>query len=78
MGSRVPKRAVSQGPRGPFVYVVEDGAAQVRQVRLGQELAQGWVVREGLRGGDRVVATSSHGSHAELFAVSALTTWKIP
>ena len=28
--------------------------------------------------GDRVVATSSHGSHAELFAVSARTTWKIP
>ena len=28
--------------------------------------------------GDRVVATSSHGSHAELFAVSARTTWKVP
>ena len=28
--------------------------------------------------GDRVVATNSHGSHAELFAVSARTTWKIP
>lgn len=28
--------------------------------------------------GDRVVATSGHGSHAELFAVPAITTWKIP
>ncbi len=28
--------------------------------------------------GDRVVATNSHGSHAELFAVSARTTWKVP
>lgn len=28
--------------------------------------------------GDRVVATSSHGSHAELFAVPARTTWKVP
>ncbi|MDT0276540.1 quinone oxidoreductase family protein [Blastococcus goldschmidtiae] len=28
--------------------------------------------------GDRVVATNSHGSHAELWAVSARTTWKIP
>lgn len=28
--------------------------------------------------GDRVVATASHGSHAELFAVPAATTWPIP
>lgn len=28
--------------------------------------------------GDRVVATNSHGSHAELWAVSARTTWKVP
>lgn len=28
--------------------------------------------------GDRVVATSGYGSHAELFAVPAITTWRIP
>lgn len=28
--------------------------------------------------GDRVVATNSHGSHAELFSVPAITTWKLP
>lgn len=52
----VPKEAVSQGPQGPSVYVIgEDGTAQARPLRLGAELAQGWVVREGLRGGDRVI-----------------------
>ena len=28
--------------------------------------------------GDRVVATTGHGSHAELFAVPARTTWTVP
>lgn len=52
----VPKRAVSQGPQGPFVYVVGAGnAAEVRPVRLGSELDQVWVIREGLQGGEQVV-----------------------
>jgi membrane fusion protein, multidrug efflux system len=52
----IPKRAVSQGPQGPFVYVVSEGdRAAARPVRLGQELGQAWVVREGLRPGDRIV-----------------------
>ena len=52
----VPQQAVSQGPQGPLVYVLgENDVAQARPIRLGPELAQGWVVREGLKGGDRVV-----------------------
>ena len=52
----IPKRAVSQGPRGPSIYVVgADGTAEVRPIRLGQDLAQGWAVREGLKGGERVI-----------------------
>jgi membrane fusion protein (multidrug efflux system) len=52
----VPHQAVSQGPQGPSVFVVgENNAAEARPVRLGTELAQGWVVQEGLRGGERVV-----------------------
>ncbi len=52
----VPKAAVSQGPQGPFVYVVgEDGRASARPIRLGEELAEAWVVREGLRPSERVV-----------------------
>ena len=53
----IPKQAVSQGPQGPSVYVVgENDIAQARPIRLGPEIASGWVVQEGLKGGERVVA----------------------
>lgn len=52
----VPKAAISQGPLGPFVYVVEpDQVARARQVRLYRELPDGWIVRKGLAAGDRIV-----------------------
>ncbi|MFL5022120.1 efflux RND transporter periplasmic adaptor subunit [Microvirga tunisiensis] len=52
----VPQQAVSQGPQGPLVYVLgENDIAQARPIRLGPELAAGWVASEGLKGGDRVV-----------------------
>lgn len=52
----VPAQAVSQGPQGPSVYVLgENDVAQARPIRLGPEVPAGWVVREGLSGGDRVV-----------------------
>ncbi len=52
----VPKQAVSQGPQGPFVYVVgEDGRASAAPIRLGRELQDAWVVAEGLSAGNRVV-----------------------
>jgi membrane fusion protein (multidrug efflux system) len=52
----IPKRAVSQGPEGPFVYVVgANNAAQARPVRLGREVEAGWVIQDGLRPGERVI-----------------------
>ena len=52
----VPKAAISQGPLGPYVYVVEpDSVARARQVRLYRELPDGWIVRKGLQAGDRIV-----------------------
>nr|WP_255616493.1 efflux RND transporter periplasmic adaptor subunit [Microvirga puerhi] len=52
----IPQEAVSQGPQGPTVYVIgEKDVAQVRPIRLGPAVAGGWVVREGLRSGDRVI-----------------------
>jgi membrane fusion protein (multidrug efflux system) len=52
----VPKAAISQGPLGPFVYVVEpDSIARARQVRLYRELPDGFIVRKGLKAGDRIV-----------------------
>ena len=52
----VPERAVSQGPQGPFVYVVDaNNVTQVRPVQLDRELTGGWMVREGLQAGERIV-----------------------
>ena len=52
----MPKEAVSQGPRGPFVYVIgTNDMAEVRPVRLGQQIGEAWVISEGLKAGDRVV-----------------------
>jgi len=52
----VPKAAISQGPLGAFVYVVEpDLVARARQVRIFRELDDGFIVRKGLKAGDRIV-----------------------
>jgi membrane fusion protein (multidrug efflux system) len=52
----VSPQAVSQGPQGPSIYVLgENDVAQSRPVRLGPQVAAGWVVQEGLTGGERVV-----------------------
>jgi membrane fusion protein (multidrug efflux system) len=52
----VPERAVSQGPQGPSVFVIgENNVAQARPIRLGQQVAAGWIVPEGLKAGDHVV-----------------------
>ncbi|MFA7386709.1 MAG: efflux RND transporter periplasmic adaptor subunit, partial [Thiohalobacteraceae bacterium] len=61
----VPQKAVLEGPQGKFVYVVgsgEGGAAiaEVRPVEVGEWISNGgserdWVIRAGLRAGDRVI-----------------------
>ncbi len=52
----VPKAAISQGPLGPYVYVVEaDNVARARNVRLYRELPDGWIVRKGLKAGDKII-----------------------
>jgi membrane fusion protein (multidrug efflux system) len=52
----IPKIAISQGPLGPFVYVIEkDNVARARQIRIYRELPDGYIVRKGLAAGDRIV-----------------------
>ncbi len=52
----VPERAVSQGPKGTFVYVVdEQGMARIRPVTTGNTAGGRWVVESGLAAGDRVI-----------------------
>jgi membrane fusion protein, multidrug efflux system len=55
--SVVPQRAVSQGPQGAFVYVVNstnDGVTS-RPIKLEREVRGGWAVKEGLNDGETVV-----------------------
>lgn len=52
----IPAGAIQQGNRGAFVYVVSpEGTALVRIVKLGDRSAEGVVVLEGIKEGDRVV-----------------------
>ena len=52
----VPQRAVLQGSKGHFVWVVDkDNKAESRPVTVGDWDGDEWVITEGLRAGDRVV-----------------------
>jgi membrane fusion protein (multidrug efflux system) len=52
----IPKAAISQGPQGPYVYIVDDkDVAQIRLVQLDREVPTGWIIRGGLAAGDRIV-----------------------
>ena len=61
---RVPQRAVLEGPQGKFVYVVVPGdkggageqlRADMRVIDAGEWSGDSWVVRSGLKAGDRVI-----------------------
>jgi multidrug efflux system membrane fusion protein len=52
----VPPSAIQRGPRGPYVFVVDEDATAHRQlVTVGYEDEQGSVVTAGLNGGEAVV-----------------------
>jgi len=51
----MPARAVNQGPDGPFVYVVKDGAAQVQPVTVARVQDGMAVMSQGVKPGDTVV-----------------------
>jgi membrane fusion protein (multidrug efflux system) len=51
----VPTRAVLEGPQGRFVYLLQEGKAQPRPVKVGEQLGDRWLVREGLAAGDEVI-----------------------
>jgi membrane fusion protein (multidrug efflux system) len=52
----VPERALLQGPKGTFVYVVDaQGTAHVRQVATGPTSEGRWVIESGVIVGDKVI-----------------------
>lgn len=51
----VPQSAVQQGDRGPFVWVVgDDDTVAPRPVKTGEWVGRDWVLREGVKPGERV------------------------
>lgn len=52
---QIPSRAVLEGPQGRFVYLAQDGKAVLRPVQVGEQLAGGWIVKQGLAAGDPVI-----------------------
>jgi membrane fusion protein (multidrug efflux system) len=52
----VPQRAVQQGSKGHYVWVVgDDGKARQRVVEVGDWHGDDWFISDGLRKGERVV-----------------------
>jgi membrane fusion protein, multidrug efflux system len=52
----IPTKAVSQGPQGPFAYVVgPESKVQARPLQLGREVDDGWIVDAGLKDGDTLI-----------------------
>lgn len=52
----IPQRAVQQGAKGHFVWVVNQaGKAELRPVRVGEWYGDSWFISEGLAAGDQVV-----------------------
>jgi membrane fusion protein, multidrug efflux system len=52
----VPQRAVLEGPKGKFVYVVNsESKAEPRPIALGDWQGDAWIITSGLAAGDRVI-----------------------
>ena len=51
----VDSRAVQTGPQGRFVYVVQDGKAEARTVKIVELHERSGIVSEGLKGGEQVI-----------------------
>jgi membrane fusion protein (multidrug efflux system) len=52
----VPQRAVLEGPKGKFVYIVNaESKVEPRPVEVGEWAGDAWVINNGLAAGDKVV-----------------------
>jgi membrane fusion protein (multidrug efflux system) len=52
----VPQRAVLEGPKEKFVYVVNaESKAEPRPVQVGEWTGDGWIIDSGIKAGDRVI-----------------------
>ncbi|SEP31668.1 efflux RND transporter periplasmic adaptor subunit [Nitrosovibrio sp. Nv6] len=57
----IPQRAVQQGPKGSFVYVIDkEDKAELRPIRASTWHEKEWLIEDGLRPGERVVVEGFH------------------
>lgn len=54
---KVPQRAVMNGAEGHFVYVLNEGQAQIRPVVAAEWDSEQWVIEQGLEAGDQVIGS---------------------
>ncbi len=54
----VPQKAVLQSPKGTIVFIVEEGKAAVRPVKLGDTEGENYIVEAPLRPGDKVIVNN--------------------
>jgi len=71
----IPQRAVLEGPKGKFVYVVNaESKVEPRPVEVGEWAGEGWVIESGIQAGEKVVldGVMKIGPGAPVQVVSAL------
>jgi len=51
----VPQAALIADQQGPYVFIVEDGKAAIRRIKVSDEMGTDVVVEEGLSGGEQVI-----------------------
>lgn len=57
----IPQRAVQQGPKGSFVYVIDEkDKAELRPIHASTWRGTEWLIEDGLRPGERVVVEGFH------------------
>jgi membrane fusion protein (multidrug efflux system) len=57
----IPQRAVQQGPKGSFVYVIDNNnKAELRPIRASAWHGNEWLIESGLRPGEKVVVEGFH------------------
>jgi len=54
---QIPKIALVEGVKNPFVYVVNGNSIAVRKLELGEEVGQNVVVKSGLTPGEKVITS---------------------
>ena len=54
---QIPKIALVDGVKNPYVYVVNGNTIAIRKIEVGEEVGQNIVVRSGLTAGEKVVTT---------------------